>query len=191
MNEREWHDIQRIWKSAPQQAEPITKELQRFQRRRKWLPFDLVVQAIIALVGFSVGVAMIARGGAFFVAAGSATCAFVTTVCALSLWAWLTAPLARPEDAVGHAVAVARQHARATVQQAAAMIWALIAGLVFAAAMAFARGFFGTEATLGGYVVIGGIQLMLAAWFGLAFRHYRARSADLARLEAIAAALEQ
>ena len=190
MNESEWNDLQRVWKSSPQQAEPVTKELERFRRGRKWLPVNLVVQAIIALAGLGVGVGLVARGGTFHVVAGSATCAFVAIVCALTLWAWLTAPQPRPEDAVRHAVAVARQHARVTVQQATAMIWALVAGLVFAAAMALARGFFG-EATPGGYVVIGGIQLMLAAWFGVAFRYYRARSADLSRLEAIAAALEQ
>jgi hypothetical protein len=190
MNESEWNDLQRVWKSSPQQAEPVAKELERFRRGRKWLPVNLVVQAIIALAGLGVGVGLVARGGTFHVVAGCATCAFVATVCVLALWAWLTAPQPRPEDAVRHAVAVAQQHARVTVQQWVATIWGLIAGLVFAAAMAFARGFFG-EATPGGFVVIGGIQVMLAAWFGLAFRQYRARSADLARLEAIAAALEQ
>jgi hypothetical protein len=191
VNESEWSDLQRVWKSSPQHAAPVTRELERFRRHRKWLPLDLAVQSIITLVGLGIGVALIARGGMFFVVAGGATCTFVATVCALSLWTWVTVRQPRAEDAVGHAVAVARQHARVGVQQATAMIWALIAGLVFAAAMAFARGLFGAEATPGGYVVIGGIQLMLAAWFGLAFRHYRARSADLARLEAIAAALEQ
>lgn len=191
MNESEWNDLQQMWRSAPQQAQPVKQELERFRRRRKWLPVDLIVQSLMTLVGLGMGIALIARGGTYFVLAGSATCMFVGTVCALSLWAWLTAPQPRPEDAVSHAVAVACQHARVAVHQAAATIWALIAGLVFTAAMAFARGFFGAEATLGGYIVIGSVQLVLAAWFGLAFRYYRARSADLARLEAIAAALEQ
>jgi uncharacterized sulfatase len=47
------------------------------------------------------------------------------------------------------------------------------------------------EAALAGYVAIGGVQLMLAAWLGIAFRYYQTRSAALARLDAIAAAMEE
>jgi hypothetical protein len=71
------------------------------------------------------------------------------------------------------------------------MVWATIAGLVFAAAMALARGFLTAEATLAGYIGIGGVLLMLAGWLAFAFRYYQARSAALARLEAIAAAMDQ
>jgi len=41
-----------------------------------------------------------------------------------------------------------------------------------------------------GYVAIGGMQLALAVSLALAFRYYQARSAALARLDAIAAELE-
>ena len=57
--------------------------------------------------------------------------------------------------------------------------------------MCLARAFLTTQATLAGFVAIGGVLLMLATWFALAFRYYQARSAALARLDAIAAALEQ
>jgi drug/metabolite transporter (DMT)-like permease len=106
-------------------------------------------------------------------------------VCALSLSVWLT-PQARLDDAVEHALATARQHVRVGVRHAAALVWALLAGMVFAAAMALARGLLSETAALAGYVVIGGMQLVLAISLALAFRYYQARSAALARLDAIA-----
>jgi hypothetical protein len=111
-------------------------------------------------------------------------------VCALSLWVWLL-PQPRPEDAVEHAVAVAQQHARIGVRHATATIWALVVGMVFMAVMALARGLLTETAALAGYIAIGIVQLGVAAWFAFAFRYYQARSAALARLDAIAAALEQ
>ena len=106
------------------------------------------------------------------------------------LWAWL-APQPRADEAVSQALAVARRNARAGVRHAASMIWATVAGMLFIAAMALARGFLTTEANLGGFIAIGAVQLMLAAWLALAFRYYQTRSAALARLEAIADALEE
>ena len=50
--------------------------------------------------------------------------------------------------------------------------------MVFTAVMALARGLLTTDATLGGYVAIGAVQLMLAAWLAFAFRYYQTRSAD-------------
>ncbi len=29
MNESEWNELQRLWKSSPQQAEPVVTELER------------------------------------------------------------------------------------------------------------------------------------------------------------------
>ena len=100
-------------------------------------------------------------------------------------------PQPRPEDAVEHAVAVARQHARIGVRHATATIWALVVGMVFAAVMALARGLLSDTAALAGYIAIGIVQLGVAAWFAFAFRYYQARSAALARLDAIAAAMEE
>ena len=190
MNESEWNDLQRLWKSSPQHSEPVVAELARLRRRRRWLVAGVAGETIIAVAGLSVGIALIIHGGLFFVVSGLATCTFVVVVCALSLWVWRL-PQPRPEDAVEHAVAVARQHARVGVRHAVSMVWATIAGVVFAAAMALARGFLTTEATLGGYIAIGGVLLMLAGWLAFAFHYYQARSAALARLDAIAAAMDQ
>jgi hypothetical protein len=168
----------------------VVAELARLRRRQRWLAVGVAIEALIAVAGLSVGVALLTRGGTFFVVTGSATCAFVVLVCALSLWVWRL-PRPRPEDAVEQALAVARQHARIGVRHATATIWALVAGMVFAAVMALARGFLSDTAALAGYVAIGVVQLGVATWFALAFRHYQARSAALARLDAIAAALTQ
>jgi hypothetical protein len=190
MNESEWNELQRLWKSSPQQAQPVVAELERLRRRRRWLAVGVAIEAIIAVAGFGIGIAVLTRGGTFFVVTGIATCVFVVLVCALSLWVWLL-PQPRPEDAVEHALTVARQHARIGVRHATATIWALVLSMVFAAAMALARGLLSDTAALAGYVAIGVVQLGVAAWFALAFRYYQARSASLARLDAIAAALQQ
>ena len=190
MNQSEWIELQRLWKSSPQHAEPVVAEIERLRRRRRWLAVGVAIETIIAIAGLSVGVALLTRGGTFFVVTGIATCAFVVVVCALSLWVWLL-PQPRPEDAVERAVAVAQQHARIGVRHATATIWALVVGMVFMAVMALARGLLTETAALAGYIAIGIVQLGVAAWFAFAFRYYQARSAALARLDAIAAALEQ
>jgi hypothetical protein len=190
MNEREWADLQGSWQSAPQQAEPVVSELARLRRWRKWRIVAGSCEALIALAGLGVGIVLIAAGEPFHIVAGIATCVFVATVCALSLSVWLT-PQPRPDDAVSHAVAVARHNARTGVRYAAAMVWGAVVGMLFTAAMALARAFLTTEATLDGYVAIGGVQLMLAAWLAIGFRHYQGRSRALARLDAIAAELER
>lgn len=190
MNESEWTELQRLWKSEPPQPPPVADELARLARRRKWRAAELVVGSAIALAGLAAGIAMILAGGLFLVAGGIATCVFVATVCALSLWASLAAK-PRADEAVSHTLAAARRNARDGIRHAAAMIWATVAGMLFTAAMALARGFLTSEAHLGGFVAIGTVQLMLAGWLALAFRHYQARSAALARLDALAAALDQ
>lgn len=189
MNEGEWNDLKDLWQSGPPPPAVVTEELERLRKRRKWLAAEVVGSSIIALSGLGVGVALISNGDTFFVASGIATCVFVAAVCFIALWA-LRAPKALPEDAVGHAVAIARQNARAGVRHAASMIWGAVVGIVFTAFMCMARAFLTTEATLGGYVAVGGVLLMLAAWLGFSFRYYQARSAALTRLDAIAAALE-
>jgi hypothetical protein len=190
MNEREWDELKELWQSAPSQAEPVARELERLRRRRKWLAAEIGGSSIIGLAGLGAGIALIVAGGTFFVIAGIATCVFVAAVGTISLWALRALP-PRPEDAVAHAVAVAQRNARAGVRQAAAMIWGVVVGLVFAAFMMLARGLLTTEATLAGFVAVGSVLLMLAGWLALAFRYYQARSAALARLDAIAAALEE
>ena len=190
MNESEWNDLQRLWTSAPREAAPVVAELERLRRRRRWLILAAAIETLIAVAGIVAGAALIVRGGTFFVVSGIATCVFVVMVCALSLWVWKL-PQPRPEDAVEHALAVARQNARIGVRRATALIWGLVAALLFCAAMALARGFLTDAAELAGFVVIGVAQLVIAAWLALVFRYYQARVAALARLDAIAAALER
>jgi hypothetical protein len=185
MNEREWAELQGLWKSSSQQAKPVITELARLRRWHKWRVVAGVHEVLIAVGGLIAGITLLRAGDPFLTAAGAATCVFVVVVCALSLSVWLT-PQARLDDAVEHALATARQHARVGVRHAAALVWALLAGMVFATAMALARGLLSETAALAGYVVIGGMQLVLAISLALAFRYYQARSAALARLDAIA-----
>jgi hypothetical protein len=189
MNEGEFNDLKDLWQSGPSPPAVVTEELERLRKRRKWLAVEIVVNSIMALVGLGVGIALISNGDTFFVASGIATCAFVAAVCSIALWG-LRAPKALPEDAVGHALGVARRNARAGVRHAASMIWAAVVGIVFTAFMCLARAFLTTQASLAGFVAVGGVLLMLAAWLAFAFRYYQARSATLTRLDAIAAALE-
>jgi hypothetical protein len=190
MNESEWNELQRLWKSSPPQPQPIVEELERLRRRRRWFAAEIVTGVVMSLAGLTAGIAMLVRGGTFLIVGGSATLLFVAVVCALSLWARFL-PKARPEDAVGHALTIARRNALAGVRYAASMIWAGIVGIVFAAAMALARGLLTAEAQLGGYIAIGSVLLMLAAWLAFAFRYYQQRSTALARLDAIAEELAQ
>jgi hypothetical protein len=190
MNESEWAALQGLWKGSPQQSEPVVTELTRLHRWRKWRVVAGVSEALIAVGGLIVGGTLIGAGESFLVVAGVATWVFVVVVCALSLGVWFT-PQPRPEDAVEHALAAARQHAQVGVKHAAALVWALVASMVFAAAMALARGLLGATAELDGFVAIGAMQVALAASLAIAFRYYQARSAALARLDAIAMALQQ
>jgi hypothetical protein len=190
MNESEWTELQGLWKSSPQQAEPVVAELERLRRWRKWRVVSGSSEVLIAIVGLVVGISLIGAGEPFLTVAGLATCLFVVAICALSLSVWLM-PQPRLDEAVERAVATAQQHARVGVRHAAALVWAFLASMVFAAAMALARGLLSETAPLTGFVAIGGIQLALAVALALAFRHYQARSAALARLDAIAAELER
>lgn len=190
MKDSEWTDLQRLWKSSPPYPAPVAEELERLARRRKWQAIELAAGSVVGLAGLAVGITLILRGDAFSIFAGTAACVFVAVITALSSWAWL-APQPRADEAVSRALAEARRNARAGVRHAASMIWATVAGMLFTAAMALARGFLTIEANLGGFVVIGAVQLMLAAWLALAFRYYQTRSAALARLDAIAGALEE
>ena len=130
MNESEWNELQKVWKSLPPKAEPVAIELERLRRRRRWFAVEIFVEGVIAVAGLSVAAWLIARGGERLVVGGIAICVFVAVVCALSAWARL-APRSNPDDAVGRAVAVARQHAVVRVRLAAATIWGLVAGMVF------------------------------------------------------------
>ena len=188
MNDREWAELQQLWKSAPAPAEPVAVELRRLGRWRRWFVLEVIIEAVIAVAGLIAGVLMIIRGGSFLVVSGVATLVLVAATCGLSAWA-RSAHAPRPDDPVQRAVAVARQHASVRARLAAATIWGIAAGMVFTAVMALARGLLTSNATPGGYVAIGAVQLMLAAWLALAFLYYQRRSADLVKLDAIADSL--
>jgi hypothetical protein len=188
MNEREWAELQQLWKGAPAPAEPVAIELRRLSRWRRWFVLEIVIEAVIAVAGVVAGVLMIVRGGSFLVIGGVATLVLVAAVCALSAWA-RSAHEPRPDDPIHRAVSVARHHAYVRARLAAATIWGIAVGMVFAAVMALARGLLTENATLGGYVAIGAVQLILAAWLACAFLYYQRRSADLAKLDAIADSL--
>ena len=190
MNDNEWNELQRLWTSLPPQAAPVTAELERLRRRRGWSAVGIGVETLLALAGLAVAIWLLTQGGAFFVVVGVATIVFVAAVCALSAWARM-APRPNAADPVARAVAVARRQALLGVRFAAATIWAIVAALVFSAVMAFGRGLLTTEAQLAGFVALGAAQLVLAVWLACAFWYYGARSAALARLDAIAAELQQ
>jgi hypothetical protein len=190
MNDNEWNELQRLWKSLPPQAAPVAAELERLRRRRGWSTLGTAAEALIALAGLGMALWLLTQGGAFFVVAGAATIVFVAVVCALSAWARM-APRPNAADPVAQAVAAARRHALLGVRFAAATIWAIVAALVFSAVMAFGRGLLTTDAQLAGFIALGAVQLMLAVWLACAFWYYGTRSAALAKLDAIAAELQQ
>jgi hypothetical protein len=190
MNESEWNELQRAWQSLPPEAEPVAVELERLRRRRHWFTAEIVIESVIAIAGIGVGAWMLTNEGALFIVSGIATLLLVAVVCVLSARARM-APRPQLDDAVERAVGRARQHVAVRVRLAAAMIWGIAAGMVFAGVMALARALLTTEANLAGFAAIGAVQLMMAAWLAFAFRYYQSRAADLARLEAIANSLEQ
>ena len=51
MNESEWSELQRLWKSSPEQAEPVVAEIELLRRRRRWLAVAAVSETIIAIAG--------------------------------------------------------------------------------------------------------------------------------------------
>lgn len=190
MNDVEWNELQRVWKSGPPPAAPVAAELERLGRGRRWAVAGIALEIAMALAGVAVGMALLTRAGAFHVVTGIATLMFVAVTCALSFWA-RRVPQSRADDPVSRALGAARRHAQVSVRLAAATIWALVGANVFSAAMLIARATLTADATLAGYGAVGVIQLFIAAWLALAFRHYRKRSADLAKLEALAAELDR
>ena len=95
MNESEWNDLQRLWKSCRlRRPNPSPSSSSGSAGGGGGSPSRSSSKRSSPSPGLSVGVALIARGGTFFVVTGIATCAFVAAVCALSLWARLRAAAA-------------------------------------------------------------------------------------------------
>ena len=190
MSEPSWEELQRLWTSLPPQAAPDAKELLHMRTMRMWMLVGAAGEVLTALAGFAAGIWFITRGGAFFALMGAATIAFTTVVSALSIWARMQ-PRARLDDAVAQAVADAVRSARTGVRMAAATIFGICAGMGFTAILALGRGLLARDVVnAGGYIAIGIVELWLMLWLLFAFLYYRKRSADLARLESIAASLE-
>ena len=189
MSEPSWEELQRLWTSLPPQAAPVAKELLHMRTMRMWMLVGAAGEVLTALAGFAAGIWFIARGGAFFALMGAATIAFTAVVSALSIWARMQRR-ARLDDAVAQAVADAVRSARTGVRMAAATIFGICAGMGFTAILALGRGLLARDVVnAGGYIAIGIVELWLMLWLLFAFLYYRKRSADLARLESIAASL--
>ena len=189
MSEPSWEELQRLWTSLPPEAAPVAKELRHMRTMRMWMLVGAAGEVLTALAGFAAGIWFIARGGAFFALMGAATIAFTTVVSALSIWARLQRR-ARLDDAVAQAAADAVRSARTGVRMAAATIFSICAGMGFTAILALGRGLLARDVVnAGGYIAIGIVELWLMLWLLFAFLYYRKRSADLARLESIAASL--
>jgi hypothetical protein len=189
MNEERWDELQRLWTSMPAGASPVARELERMRKQRVWWLIGTVIEIAVATAGIAVGVWALTRGHLLGVSTGASTIVFTLVVSALSVRA-RKVPRARLEDPVAQAVADSVRYARRSVQLAAATIWAVGAGIGFAAAICIVRGLLGPDATAAGYIVIGIVNTALMLWLFLAFAYYRKRSTDLARLEAIANSLE-
>ena len=195
MKHHDWNELQKLWTSLPEHAEPVGRELERIRKFRPWWIVSSVVEILIAAAGIAFGGWLLARGDALELAVGAATILYTVAICWLSLRARRVARV-RLDDPVTQAVADAVRNARLSVRLAAATIFAMSCAMAFTAVIAITVGLLAPPpppppaAAGAGYVVIGAANLILAAWLLFAFLYYRRRSADLARLEAVAASLE-
>jgi hypothetical protein len=194
MKHHDWNELQKLWTSLPEHADPVGRELERIRKFRPWWIVSSVVEILIAAAGIAFGGWLLARGDALGLAVGAVTILYTVAVSWLSLRARRVARV-RLDDPVTQAVADAVRNARLSVRLAAAMIFAMSCAMAFTAMIAITVGLLAPPpppppaAAGAGYVVIGAANLILAAWLLFAFLYYRRRSADLARLEAVAASL--
>jgi hypothetical protein len=110
----------------------------------------------------------------------------------LSFWARRIHQV-RLDDPVAQAVAVAVRRAQVGVRLAIATQWAICMGLLFTALVTFGRAYGTVTDTPGtnmGFMAIAFTQLWMAAALAGAILYHRKRTADLARLEALAASLK-
>jgi hypothetical protein len=191
MKEHDWNELQKVWTSLPADAEPVGRELERMHRARPWWIVGSLAEVVIAAGGVAVGVWLMARGDWLGLSVGAVTILYTFAIGAVSLRARRVARI-RLDDPVAQAVADSVRNARLGVQMGAATIHAMSVAMAFTAAVAIARSLLAPvapAAAAAGYIAIGAANLVLALWLLLAFRYYK-RSADLARLEAVAASLE-
>jgi hypothetical protein len=193
MSNNDWNDLERLWQSLPAKAAPAVEELRRYHRWR-WASYALIAgDVVMTIVGFGAGVWLLTRPNTFALLMGIATLVFVTLAAALAWWARAVVhvPLG---DSVANTVALAIWRARIGVRLALAVQWAVVMGAMFTALLAFGRTYgqsfdIGTGHTA--FMAIAIAQLWLAVCLAGAIIYHRKRAADLARLEALRASLNE
>jgi hypothetical protein len=124
---------------------------------------------------------------------GAAAIAFTLGAAGLSYWARQVRAVPA-DDPVNQALALAIRRARIGVRLAVAMMWGVCGGLLFTALVTLVRAYgppASGEAIHSIAMVIGFTQLWLALCLAGAILYRRKREADLARLEALAASLNE
>jgi hypothetical protein len=188
----DWDDLERLWQSLPPTAGPAAAELQRL-RRWRWASYALIGgDVIMTVVGLAAGTWLLSRQSPFATVLGVATVLFVLSAAALSWWARSVARL-RLEDPVAQAVAMAVRRARIGVRLALAAQWAICLSLLFTALVALGKTM-GGEVDAGtahvGFMAVAITQAWLALCLAGSILYHRKRTADLARLEALSASLQ-
>lgn len=188
-----WNDLESLWQSLPAKAAPAVEELRSYHRWR-WASYALIAgDVVMTIIGVAAGIWLMMRPGALAVLIGAATIIFAALAAALSWWARAVVHIPL-EDTVANTVALAVRRARIGVRLAVAVQWAVVMGALFTALVVFARIYsqdFDAESARIGYIAIAIIQVWLAVCLAGSIVYHRKRAADLARLEAIAASLNE
>jgi len=187
----DWNDLEKLWQSLPPKAAPAAEELRRLHRWR-WASHALLGgEILMTLIGLAAGIWLLTRTSTFNVVLGVVTIIIVIVAAGLSWWA-RSIERVRLDDPVAQAVAVAVRRARIGVRLAIATQWAICAGLLFTAIVTFGRSMIGVvdvHNAAVGFMAVAVTQVWMAlALAGTIFYHHK-RTADLARLEALAASL--
>jgi hypothetical protein len=186
----DWNELERLWRSLPPKAAPAAEELQRL-RRWRWGSLALIVgDGVMTIVGLIAGAWLLTRGGHFAVLLGMATIAMVVVAAGLSWWA-RSIHQVRLDDPVAQAVAVAVRRARIGVRLAVATQWAVCMGLAFTAFVTLVRALDARTDTGVGFMAVAVTQIWMAVCLAGAILYHRKRTADLARLEALADSLKE
>lgn len=193
MSEKDWADLERAWKTIPvegAQALGVIKAQRRRDGLRRLYDITEIVIAVIA-VPFSIWLMTIDRP--LMLETGILCLVFTVAICGLSIWA-RAVPKPRADDAVATALAVAVRRARVGVRMGLATIWGVCVGLLLYSLYAFyltlTPGIPNVPARAFG-IVFGIENAWLAFVLAIALLYHRSRARELARLEALEAALRQ
>lgn len=192
MSGPDWNELERVWQSLPEDAAPVAVELKRMKQTR-WLSIALMAgDAIMTLVGVAIGVWFILQGSAYLVVMGFAAVALALVAGGLSFWARQVAQV-RADDPVQTAVALAIRRAQVGVRLAVAVMWSVVAGMLFVALAALMRATGGDVSPTVArtmLITIGLTLLWLVIALGVAMIYRDRRQADLTRLLAVKAGLQ-